>query len=86
MPVALQIYRNNASNAVRAVMENMSDVTIRVDISILTPSTQDTRQRSYALPPRATEMFGTDQGVALYAGDQVTIESPPYPPQTKLVR
>jgi hypothetical protein len=85
MPVALQINHNRRLEKVEALMSSVSDVPLSIHVSVMNSNGESTAQLTIDLEPWALTAIGTNEGVQLNPGDQVTLQSPPYQERSQRV-
>ncbi len=76
MPVAFQINHNRRLNTIEAIVSNLSDVALSIQVNIVNPGTHNSSNTQVDLAPHGQKFFGLKEGVELSPGDQVTLQSP----------
>jgi len=85
MPVTFDIWNRRHKNKIEASLMNISDDSLLVQVHIVNQSTKQSSQLAFDLAPHAEKKFGTDDGLEMNSGDQITLQSPPYRDLTREV-
>jgi len=88
MPVRLilnrSVVRNGSDNrhmsiAVQgATIKNLSDESMDIAVYVLTAATHSTSQIHVNVGPNGEKRLGKEDGLEMWSGDQITLQSPPY--------
>jgi hypothetical protein len=85
MPVSLQVVHNRRLRRIEAFVGNLSASSLSIEVGIVHSNTRNTSTFMLDLVPQATRTFGTDEGMTLTEGDQVTLKSAEYQPLSRQV-
>ena len=85
MPVNLQVIHNHRLKRVEAFVNNLSTTSLSIEVGIVSSSTGNSSTLVLELVPQAMRTFGTDEGMTLTEGDQVTLRSAEYQPISQQV-
>jgi len=85
MPVNLQVIHNRRMKRVEGFVGNLSPTSLSVEVDIVNSSTGNSSTLVLDLVPQAMRTFGTDEGMTLTEGDQVTLRSAEYQPISQQV-